>query len=153
MDYEEIVKKIDEITTQPNMRDYNEQSKSFNWNAIESELDFFNDGKLNMAYECIDRHLKTPLKDKLAFIWEGLDGEVEQYTFQELSLATNKFANVLKKYGVTKGDRVFVFLKGFPSYISHFLEYSSSAQSWDHYSRRLAPRLLKTVWMTAAPRY
>jgi acetyl-CoA synthetase len=121
MDYEEIVKKIDEITPQPNMRDYTEQSKSFNWGAVESELDFISDGKLNMAYECIDRHLQTPLKDKLAFIWEGLNGEVEKYTFNELALATNKFANVLKKYGVKKGDRVFVFMERIPElYIALF---------------------------------
>jgi acetyl-CoA synthetase len=74
-----------------------------------------------MAYECIDRHLQTPLKDKLAFIWEGLNGEVEKYTFNELALATNKFANVLKKYGVKKGDRVFVFMERIPElYIALF---------------------------------
>ena len=121
MDYDEIVKKIDEIKPQPNMRDYTEQSKSFNWGAVESELDFISDGKLNMAYECIDRHLKTPLKDKVAFIWEGLNGEVEKYTFQELAQVTNKFANVLKKYGVKKGDRVFVFMERIPElYIALF---------------------------------
>ena len=67
-----------------------------------------------MAYECVDRYLNTPTKEKLALIWEGVDGQVIKHTFYELSKASNRFANVLKKYGVVKGDRVFVFLERVP---------------------------------------
>lgn len=114
MRYDEIVKDLESMKILPNMVNYMDFRKSFHWEEIEGELDFLGDGKLNMAYECVDRHLNTHTKDKLALIWEGVDGQVVRYTFYELSKASNRFANVLKKYGVVKGDRVFVFLERVP---------------------------------------
>jgi acetyl-CoA synthetase len=63
----------------------------------------------------IDSHLKTERRNKKALIWESKKGEVEEYTFLELSRLSNKFANVLvKELGVQKGDRVFFFLERVP---------------------------------------
>jgi len=114
MGHDEITKDLATMKFPPNMMNYLDFSKSFHWKEIEEELDFLGDKKLNMAFECVDRHLATSKKDKLAFVWEGVDGEVVKYTFFDLSKASNKFANVLKKYGVVKGDRVFVFLERIP---------------------------------------
>jgi acetyl-CoA synthetase len=67
----------------------------------------------------VDRHLKTPLKDKVALFWEGKNGESEEYTFNDLSRLSNRFAGALKKCGVGKGDRVFTYMDRTPEqYIS-----------------------------------
>jgi acetyl-CoA synthetase len=71
---------------------------------------WFVGGKLNVSYNCLDRHLTTPRKNKAAFIWEGDIGDTKTLTYQQLYYEVNKFANVLKKLGVKKGDRVSVYL-------------------------------------------
>jgi acetyl-CoA synthetase len=71
---------------------------------------WFVGGKINVAYNCIDRHLTGPRKNKAAFIWEGDIGDTKTLTYQQLYYEVNKFANVLKKLGVKKGDRVSIYL-------------------------------------------
>ncbi len=103
----------------PNLEDYEKAYGEFEWGDVEKELDWLGDGKLNIAYEVVDRHLKTDRKDKTAFVFEGKDGTQEKYTFFELSKSSNRFANVLQNLGVEKGDRVFVFLDRVPQlYVS-----------------------------------
>ena len=80
----------------------------------EAKHEWFVGGKLNVAYNCIDRHLKTDRKNKAAIIWEGDIGDSRTITYQQLSYEVNKFANVLKKLGVKKGDRVSVYLPMIP---------------------------------------
>ena len=75
---------------------------------------WFVGGKLNVSYNCLDRHLKTARKNKAAIIWEGDIGDSRTLTYQQLSNEVNKFANVLKKLGVKKGDRVSVYLPMIP---------------------------------------
>jgi acetyl-CoA synthetase len=72
---------------------------------------YFAGGKLNITYNCLDRHLKTSRKNKAALIFQGepLEESVT-YTYQELHREVCKFANVLKKMGVKKGDRVAIYL-------------------------------------------
>ncbi len=77
--------------------------------------EWFVGGKLNVCYNCIDRHLKTWRRNKAALIWEGEpEGESKTYTYQELYYEVCKFANVLKKFGVKKGDRVSIYLPMIP---------------------------------------
>jgi len=77
--------------------------------------EWFTGGKLNVCYNCIDRHLKTSRRNKAALIWEGEpEGESKTYTYQELYYEVCKFANVLKKFGVKKGDRVSIYLPMIP---------------------------------------
>lgn len=75
---------------------------------------WFINGKLNACYNCVDRHLKTWRHNKAAIIWEGDDGSVKTYTYQQLFYEVNRFANVLKKHGVKKGDRVAIYLPMIP---------------------------------------
>ena len=97
MEYDSIKKEnVNEMPVKPNLFDYEEARNSFNWDTIRKELDWLGDGKINIAYECIDRHLKTTLKDKVALYWEGKDGETEEYSFHDLSKLTNRFASALK---------------------------------------------------------
>jgi acetyl-CoA synthetase len=76
----------------------------------EAKHEWFVGGKLNVSYNCLDRHLKTWRKNKAALIWEGDIGDSKTITYQELHYQVCKFANVLKKHGVKKGDRVTIYL-------------------------------------------
>jgi len=74
-------------------------------------LSYFKGGKLNITYNCLDRHLKTWRKNKAALIFQGEPlEEAKVYTYQQLHREVCKFANVLKKSGVKKGDRVAIYL-------------------------------------------
>jgi len=76
----------------------------------EAQHEWFVGGKLNACYNCVDRHLTTWRKNKAALIWEGDIGETKTLTYQDLYYQVCKFANVLKKHGVKKGDRVAIYL-------------------------------------------
>ncbi len=81
----------------------------------EARITWFKGAKLNASYNCLDRHLTTWRKNKAALIWEGDEpGENKTYTYLELYNEVNKFANVLKKLGVQKGDRVAIYLPMIP---------------------------------------
>ncbi len=73
-------------------------------------IKWFQGGKLNVSYNCIDRHLNSATRNKAALIWEADGGEYKTLTYQQLSYEVNKFANVLKKLGVKRGDRVSIYL-------------------------------------------
>ncbi len=77
-------------------------------------IKWFVNGKLNVSYNCLDRHLSTWRKNKAAIIWEGDDGSYKTYTYKQLYYEVNKFANVLKKLGIKKGDRVAIYLPMIP---------------------------------------
>jgi len=83
----------------------------------ESEAPFvkwFEGGKLNVADQCIDRHLETK-KNRAAIIFEGDNGDKQVFTYLELSYRVNKFANLLKnKFNVKKGDRVVIYMPMIP---------------------------------------
>ncbi len=79
------------------------------------EVRYFIGGKINVSYNCIDRHVKTNRKNKAAIIWQGEpEGDSRVYTYQRLQYEVSKFANVLKKLGVKKGDRVSIYLPMIP---------------------------------------
>ncbi|MEE8423490.1 MAG: acetate--CoA ligase [Thermodesulfobacteriota bacterium] len=78
------------------------------------DIKWFSGGQLNVSYNCLDRHLDTPLKNKAAIIWESDEGETKTYTYQQLHYQVNRFANVLKKQGIQKGDRVTIYLSMVP---------------------------------------
>jgi len=89
------------------------------WDKVldDSDLPFykwFAGGVLNVSHNALDRHVKTPRKNKLAYIWEGEMGEVKTYTYQQLYSEVNKLAKVFKDSGLKKGDRVAVYLPVIP---------------------------------------
>ena len=75
---------------------------------------WFAGGKLNVSVNCVDRHLSTWRRNKAAIIWEGDDGSSRTYTYQQLHNEVSRFANVLRKKGVVRGDRVAVYLPMIP---------------------------------------
>lgn len=78
------------------------------------ETKWFQGGKINASYQCLDRHLKTWRKNKAAIIWEGEPGDTRTLTYQELHREVCKFANVLKQLGVETGDRVTLYMPMVP---------------------------------------
>ena len=75
---------------------------------------WFVGGKINASFNCLDRHLITWRKNKAAIIWEGEPGDSRVLTYQDLHREVCKFANVLKKLGVTTGDRVTLYMPMIP---------------------------------------
>jgi acetyl-CoA synthetase len=78
------------------------------WNPPSAR--WFVGGKINLCYNCVDRHALGDRKDKVAILWESEPGETRTLTYGELYLEVQKFANVLKGLGVRKGDRVAVYM-------------------------------------------
>jgi len=94
---------------------FKKPKKVWHWDPKKVEFRMFEGGKLNVSYNCLDKHIKAGKKDKVAIIWEADDpAQSKKFTYNDLYLAVNKFANVLKKKGVKKGDRVCIYLGMIP---------------------------------------
>jgi acetyl-CoA synthetase len=97
-----------------NLKNYEETYKNFDWSEVEKHFSWSETGKVNMAYEAIDRHAESFRKNKVALYYRDATRE-EKYTFKEMKELSNKVANVLKQAAdVEKGDRVFVFMPRSP---------------------------------------
>ena len=85
------------------------------WDFKTAKIEWYLGGKLNVSYNCLDRHLATARKNKAALIWEGDSPEESRtLTYQDVHREVCKFANALKKLGVKKGDRVTIYLPMVP---------------------------------------
>ena len=88
--------------------------KQIKYSKDDVNIQWYYDGALNVSYNCIDRHAKDD-PDRIAIIWEGDDpNDVKKISFKELLTNVSKAANVLKKLGVKKGDRVTIYLTMIP---------------------------------------
>ena len=88
--------------------------KDVTWSNNDVNIKWFYDGTLNASYNCIDRHLSDK-SDQIAIIWEGDDpNESKKITYKELHQKVSKFANMMKHYGVQKGDRVTIYMPMIP---------------------------------------
>src|SRR3990172_102415 len=82
------------------------------WKAPHAQ--WFVGGKINLAHNCLDRHLSTWRRNKAALIWEGEPGDHRTLTYQQLHSEVCRFANVLKRAGIQKGDRVALYMPLIP---------------------------------------
>ena len=99
----------------PNLLDYDKVRAQFSWEAARRELDGLPGGRgLNIAHEAVDRHVAGPHGSHLAIRWMGKRGEIRDFTYAELSRLTNRWANVLRKLGVQKGERIFALCGRIP---------------------------------------
>lgn len=93
----------------PNLTDYEEARRSFSWAQAEQHFSWSKTGRVNMAHECIDRHVEDGYGDKRALHY--LEGDDERvWTFAELKQETDRWATALRNEGVRRGDIVFIFL-------------------------------------------
>jgi acetyl-CoA synthetase len=120
-EYEELYKKSvenpDEFwaeMAEKHLTWYKKWDKVSDWDFHKPYIKFFIGGKLNACYNCLDRFINTPTRNKAAIIWESDDGTYKTYTYQQLYREVSRFANVLKKHGVKKGDRVTIYLPMIP---------------------------------------
>jgi len=86
--------------------------KVLDWKAPHAQ--WFIGGQLNVSVNCVDRHAKSALRNKAAFIWEGEPGDRRTLTYWDLYIEVQKFANCLKKLGVKRGDRVAIYMPLIP---------------------------------------
>lgn len=102
------------IQGEHNLKNYDETYRTFDWSETEKQFSWAETGRVNMAYEAIDRHVETFRKNKVALYYRDASRE-EKYTFKEMKEWSNKAANVFKQVAdVEKGDRVFIFMPRSP---------------------------------------
>jgi len=108
--YEESIKKPDKFWAREasELIWQKKWTKVLDWKAPFAK--WFVGGKLNISENCLDRHLGTPRQNKAAILWEGEPGEKRALTYQQLHREVCKFANVLKRNKVKKGDRVIIYM-------------------------------------------
>ena len=116
-----IEKDLASLRKKPNLADYDISYRDFSWKKADKELTYFSDGTFNAAYNAIDRHAEGKKKNKTALIYNDTLGGRKEYTYADLSDSTNKFANVLTKNGLNKGERIFIFLPTIPERYIAFL--------------------------------
>jgi len=93
------------------------QTLQYNWSTAQRVIEhtWFEDGELNVSVNCLDRHLSTAVRDKIAILWQGeKDEEVRKITFKELHEMVCRFTNVLISKGIKKGDRICVYMPMVP---------------------------------------
>src|SRR5207344_2677293 len=94
------------------------QAKTLHWHVPPTKIvdgefpraKWFTDGKLNVAYNCLDRHVASARRHKAAIVFEGEPGDVRVLTYDELHRETCRFANALLALGVKSGDRVVIYM-------------------------------------------
>lgn len=132
-----VIKPSREVIERAWIKDYDEVYGKFgrdlegSWTEIAKELEWFKywdkvlefdypfakwfiNAKCNIVHNALDRHIKTRRKNKVAYFWEGENGERRVFTYYRLYCEVNKFANALKELGVKKGDRVSIYLSMIP---------------------------------------
>ncbi|MFB4210631.1 acetate--CoA ligase [Shouchella sp. JSM 1781072] len=107
------MKALPVIDGQYNLKNYEDAKEQFDWDQVKEHFSWNDTGKLNLAYEAIDRHAENGKADQIALYYSDARRD-ESYTFKELKAYSNKAANVLKEAGVKKGDRVFIFMPRSP---------------------------------------
>jgi len=123
---------------QANLRNYQETYEKFRWEGVEKEFTWHTTGKVNMAYEAVDRHARSWRENKVALYYID-DFRQEKYTYQEpvLWFLSNRFANVLRSLGIKKEIGFLSSCPALLSFISPFWGSPRWGQQWDHCLRPL----------------
>ncbi|GAA4486345.1 acetate--CoA ligase [Microbacterium panaciterrae] len=107
-----------------------EQARALHWHKPFTEVldwstppfaKWFADGELNVAYNCLDRHVEAGNGDRVALLWEGEPGDARRITYAELTDEVKRLANVLEGFGVGHGDRVAIYLPMIPEAVAAML--------------------------------
>ena len=112
--WDEVVKDLDIKWFKSYDKVYDD-SKGIQWTK------WFIGGKINITHNCLDKHAKSGIKNNIAIIWEDESGNIKKITYKNLLKDVNKFANTLKDLGVTKGDRIGIYMPMIPEIVIGFL--------------------------------
>ncbi|MES2340310.1 MAG: acetate--CoA ligase [Pseudomonadota bacterium] len=104
------IRKTPQDRAAANLKDYEAEVADFSWAAARAELQGLPHGGLNIAHEALDRHVQAGRGAQLALRWIGRDNTVRDFTYAELTIQANRFANLLLSLGVSRGDRVYSLL-------------------------------------------
>jgi len=99
-----------------NLGDYAAMRRSFDWTEVEKEFSWHRTGRINIAYEAVDRHAQDPIRGRKSCLVYDNGAAVERINYHQMRALSNKFANVLRKLGMEKGDTVCIFLPRCPEY-------------------------------------
>jgi len=102
------------VSENANLKDYETLQRTFTWDKAEKLLDRLPNGGLNIAYECVDRHVRHGLGERTALRWIARDESRHNTSYAELAKSSNQFANVLASFGVERGERVFSLIGRVP---------------------------------------
>lgn len=116
-----IITKEKYLKKTPNLENYREILANFSYEKYTKDLVWFDKDKINAAYNAITKNALSDRKNKIALYWEGDNGEKNKFTFLEVEEISNKIAHYLKSLGVSKGDRVFLFLPRIPELYFSFI--------------------------------
>jgi acetyl-CoA synthetase len=109
---------------------WNDQAKELHWFepwqttfrwTTRPFFEWFAGGKFNIAYNCLDRYIGTPMENKVAYYWEADDGSSRTLTYKDLYVLTNRMAKVLQNLGIQKGDRVAIYMPMIPELVAALL--------------------------------
>ena len=103
------------------MENYEQTHAKFDWTDIEKQFSWYETGKMNMAYEAIDRHAESSRRDKIALYYSDSTRD-EAITFEQMKERSNQFGNVLRRLGIGKGERVFIFMPRTPELYYSYLD-------------------------------
>ncbi|MGI0116306.1 acetate--CoA ligase [Zooshikella sp. RANM57] len=106
MDFPIIHKNLKKFSLTPNLTDYHRCYQSFSWQQARANIKGYGKG-INIAFEAVDRHVDEGHGEQNALIWLGKKGERQTYTYTDLKVLSNRFANLLGQLGTKPGDRVF----------------------------------------------
>ena len=107
MSWQMIHKNSESLPCKPNLEDYQALRSQFSWEALRAELEATPSGGWNIAHNAVDRHAKGPHANKTALRWLSEAGPIQDFSYADLKALSNRFAHVLEKLGVSKGERVF----------------------------------------------
>ncbi len=104
-----------------NIGSYEEKYKTFQWKHSEERLEYGKNGIYNIGYYCSDRICEKGLGKKLALLWEGFDGQVKEFTYDDIRIYSNTIARFLQSINIGIGDRVCLFMDKVPELYIGFL--------------------------------
>lgn len=114
------IEELQAVVPTSNMGSYEQAYNNFQWEDVERHFTWYETGKVNMAHEAIDRHVEEGRGEKAALLYCDANRH-ETYTFSQLRASSNRFGNVLRKYGIGKGERVFIFMPRSPELVISML--------------------------------
>lgn len=147
-----IRKSPQEWRVPPNLADWQSERARFAWPDARKELTGAAHGDLNIGRLAVDRHLATAVRGRVAFRFISRNDARRDITFEELARQTNRFANVLRRLGVGRGERLFILAGRVPELYTAVIGALKTARSYRPCSPPSVPSRYARAWQSARAR-